>query len=243
MEYGPDHAAVYDVVFRSRGKNFEAEAEDVTRLIRSRLPAANSLLDVACGTGAHLETFARLFEHVEGLELAPAMRRIAERRLPTLAVHQGDMRDFDLGRTFDAVTCMGNAVACVSSLDELDASIGRMARHLVPGGVLVAEPWWFPENFIDGHVGGHLVNEDSRVISRMTHSTRQGRKTRMEIRFVVADSSGIKDFTDVLNVSLFTRHEYLAAFERGGCAVEFVAGLCLEGGRPNAPGLFVGVRK
>jgi 2-polyprenyl-3-methyl-5-hydroxy-6-metoxy-1,4-benzoquinol methylase len=243
MEYGSDHAAFYDVVFRSRGKNFEAEAEAVTRLIRSKLPTAKSLLDVACGTGAHLETFARLFEHTEGLELAPAMREIAEQKLPRLTVHQGDMRDFNLGRTFDAVTCMGNAVACVSSPDELDTAIGCMAEHLVPGGVLVAEPWWFPENFIDGHVGGHLVNEDGRVISRTTHSTRQGRKTRMEIKFVVADSSGIKEFTDVLVVSLFTRDEYLAAFERAGCTVEFVEGLRLEGGRPNAPGLFVGVLK
>ena len=83
--------------------------------LRSRLPAAKSLLDVACGTGAHLETFAKLFEHAEGLEFAPAMREIAERRLPGLAVHGGDMRGFDLGRAFDAVTCLGNAVACASS--------------------------------------------------------------------------------------------------------------------------------
>lgn len=104
MEYGPDHAELYDVVFRSRGKDFEAEAVEHTRLIRSRFPAATTLLDVACGTGAHLATFARIFDHVEGLELTPAMRQVARKRLPQAVVHAGNMLDFDLGRTFDAVT-------------------------------------------------------------------------------------------------------------------------------------------
>jgi SAM-dependent methyltransferase len=243
MEYGPQHAEYYDIVFRSRGKDWEAEAEELTRMIRSRLPDARSLLDVACGTGAHLETFRRLFDSAEGLELSGPMREVTGKKPPGLTVHAGDMRDFDLGRTFDAVTCMGNAVACVASVRELDAAIERMVGHLVTGGVLVVEPWWFPDNFIDGHVGGHLVREEGRVISRITRSTRQGLQTRMEVRFTIADSSGISDFTEVLHVSLFTREEYLAAFERAGCAAEFVPGFRLADGRPNGPGLIVGVRK
>lgn len=243
MQYGPDHAAVYDLVFRSRGKNFEAEAAAVAEVVRSRFPEAGSVLDVACGTGAHLETFAALFDHAEGLEHADAMRALAQERLPQLAVHPGDMRDFHLGRTFDAVTCMGNSVACTSSTAELDAAVGSMAAHLVPGGVLVVEPWWFPDDFIDGHVGGHLVHDGGRVVSRTTHSSRVGDKTRMEVQFVVADPTGIRSFTDVLVVSLFTRAEYESAFERAGCAVEFAPGLSLENGRPNGPGLFAGVRR
>jgi N-dimethyltransferase len=243
MQYGPDHADVYEVVFRSRGKNFEAEAEDIARLIRTRFPGARSVLDVACGTGAHLETLAALFPHVEGLEYAPAMRDVAEKRLQGVAVHVGDMRDFRLEHTFDAVTCMGNSVACMSTSDELDAAIGRMAGHLNPGGVVVVEPWWFPDNFIDGHVGGHLVNADGRIISRITHSTRQGDRTRMEVRFTTADSAGIREFTDVLDVGLFTREQYLGAFASADCTTELVASLSLEGGRPNGPGLFVGVAR
>jgi SAM-dependent methyltransferase len=243
MQYGPDHADVYDVVFRSRGKDFADEAEAIGQLIRCRLPAAGSLLDVACGTGAHLETFATLFDHVEGVEYAPAMRAVARRRLPNLPVHQGDMRNFRLGRAFDAVTCLGNSVACMSSPAELDNAVGRMAEHLVPGGMLVVEPWWFPDNFTDGHVGGHLLHDGGRIISRVTHSRRDGDQTWMEIRFVVADSAGIRDFTDVLMVSLFPRERYVMAFERAGCPAELVPALSLKDGRPNGPGLFVGVRK
>lgn len=240
MQYGPAHAELYDLVFRSRGKDFESEAEEVTRLVRARFPAARSLLDVACGTGAHLGRFSQLFHHCEGLELAPAMRRIAERRLPDLRLHGGDMRTFTLDRVFDAVVCMGNAVACAADEAELDQAVSRMVGHLSPGGVLVIEPWWFPDDFLDGHVGGHLVRDGERIVSRTTHSRLQDGRTRMQVKFVVADAGGITEFSDELFVSLFTRERYEAAFERAGCQVEFLPGLSLAGGRPNGPGLFVG---
>jgi N-dimethyltransferase len=242
MEYGPDHAELYDVVFRSRGKDFEAEAREHVRLIRSRFPAASTVLDVACGTGAHLATFAELFDHVEGLELTPAMREVARRRLPGVTVHAGNMLDFDLGRTFDAVTCIGNAVASVRTADEMAVAIGRMAAHLVKGGVLVVEPWWFPENFIDGYIGSHMARNSASVIARISRSTRQGDRSLVEINCVVADTAGIKGFTDVLSVGLFSRRQYEAAFEDAGCAVELVPCLRLADGQPTSPGIFVGVR-
>jgi hypothetical protein len=138
---------------------------------------------------------------------------------------------------------MGNAVAEVDTPAELAVAVGRMAAHLGPGGVLVLEPWYFPEDFIDGYVGGHMLTDAGRVISRMTHSTRQGRKTRMEIRFVVADRSGFTELTEVLLTSLFTRQEYETAFTRAACTTEFVPGFALADGRPNGPGLFIGVRE
>ncbi|MFD0534546.1 hypothetical protein ACFQY7_13010 [Actinomadura luteofluorescens] len=64
----------------------------------------------------------------------------------------------------------------------------------------------------------------------------------MEIRFTVVDSSGFREFTDVIVKYLLPRERYEAAFERAGCAVEFVPGFSLADGQPNGPGLFVGVR-
>ncbi|NKE62658.1 class I SAM-dependent methyltransferase [Lentzea sp. PSKA42] len=243
MPYGAEHAELYEKVFLSRGKDFEAEAGSVAGLVRSRFPAAGSLLDVACGTGAHLEAFQRLFEEVAGVEPADGMRERAAARLPGVAVHGDDMRDFDLGRTFDAVVCLGNSVACMPDRADLDAAIARMADHLVTGGVLVVEPWWFPGDFIDGYVDGHVLRDGDRVVSRITRSVRDGDRTRMEVRFTVADATGIRDFTEELTVTLFEREDYVAAFERAGCAVELVAPLRLDAGRPNGPGLFTGVRK
>ncbi|MBF6331903.1 class I SAM-dependent DNA methyltransferase [Nocardia transvalensis] len=243
MQYGAEHADLYEIVFASRGKNFDREAKELADLVRARFPRALSLLDVACGTGAHLAAFGGLFEYVEGVDCSEDMLAVGRRKRPDLPLRHGDMRTFDLGRTFDAVVCLGNSVACMPTVEELGAAIRRMADHLTPGGVLIVEPWWFPDEFLDGHVGGHLVTEAGRVISRVTHAARRGDRTRHEVNFVVADASGIRTFTDVLWVSLFTREQYAAAFERAGCTVDLVKGLSLDTGRPNGPGLFVGTRR
>lgn len=243
MEYGQDHAELYELVFNSRGKDFEVETEKHARLIWSRFPAAKSVLDVACGTGAHLAAFAKLFDHVEGVELTPAMRDVATTRLPESAVHLGNMLDFDLGRTFDAVTCLGNAIGEVASAEEVATAVGRMAAHTVQGGVVIVEPWWFPELFIDGYIGSHLAEEDGRVVTRVSHSTRHEGRSRIAFEAIVADAAGIRSFSSVLSVGLFTREEYEAAFEKAGCTVDFVPGLQLGDGRATSPGIFVGIRK
>ncbi|QFU86886.1 bifunctional 2-polyprenyl-6-hydroxyphenol methylase/3-demethylubiquinol 3-O-methyltransferase UbiG [Amycolatopsis sp. YIM 10] len=243
MDYDPEHAELYELVFNSRGKDFDAEADKHAQLILSRFPEAKSLLDVACGTGAHLAAFAKRFDHVEGVELTPAMRDVATTRLPRSAVHLGNMVNFDLGRTFDAVTCLGNAIGEVGSAEEVAATVARMAAHTVPGGVVIVEPWWFPELFIDGYIGSHLAEDDGRVVARVSHSTVHEGRSRIAFEAIVADSDGIRKFSSVLSVGLFTREEYESAFERAGCTVEFVPALQLGDGRATSPGIFVGVRQ
>ena len=234
--FSAELAEVYEIIYRSRGKDWAAEAKDVAREIRSRKPDAASLLDVACGTGAHLRTFGEVFRHTEGLEIAEPMRELAAQRLPDVKVHAGDMRAFDLGRTFDTVVCLFCAIGYLGEVEDMRSAVATMARHLVPGGVLVVEPWWFPEDFIEGYVAGDLAQENGVTVTRVSHSTLQGRATRMEVRFVVGDRSGIREFTEIDVLSLWTEEEYLNAFHAAGCTAEF-----LPGG-PTGRGLFIGTR-
>jgi dTDP-3-amino-3,4,6-trideoxy-alpha-D-glucopyranose N,N-dimethyltransferase len=235
--FSRDLADVYELVYRSRGKDWSAEAKEVTGLVRARRPDARALLDVACGTGAHLETFSALFPVTEGLEIASPMLELAAERLTGVPLHRGDMRRFRLDRRFDAVVCMFTAIGYLDDLAGMRSAVACMAGHLEPGGVLVVEPWWFPERFLDGYVAGDLAREDGRTVARMSHSTRHGRTTRMEVHFLVGDAAGITEFTEIDELTLFTRAEYEAAFTDAGCSVEFLPD------RLSARGLFVGVRR
>jgi SAM-dependent methyltransferase len=231
-----DRADVYEAIYRGRGKDYESEATTAVGLIRERKPKAMSLLDVGCGTGSHLRYFADAFDHAEGMDLNEAMIAVARTNLPTVPVRQGDMRQFDLRRRFDALTCMFSAIGNISGTDELDATLQSFTHHLNPGGVLVLEPWWFPENFIPQYIGGDVVQVDGRTIARISRSVRQGDASRMEVHYVVAGpESGIWHFTDTHVMALYHRHEYEAAFARAGASVEYV-----ELGN-GSPGLFVGV--
>ncbi|GAB2898085.1 class I SAM-dependent methyltransferase [Streptomyces mayteni] len=220
--YGSDTASVYHDFYRERnGKSYAAEARHVARLVRERRPGAASLLDVACGTGSHLETLVEEFERVAGLELSEAMLDVARPLLPGVPLHQGDMRDFDLGRRFDAVVCMHSSIGYVGDESALRRTLARLAAHLEPGGVLVIEPWWSPGTFLDRHVAGDVLTVGGQTISRVSHTVRTGDRTRMEVHWVVADPEhGPRHTVEAHVLTLFEPAEYLAAFEAAGCTVE-----------------------
>jgi dTDP-3-amino-3,4,6-trideoxy-alpha-D-glucopyranose N,N-dimethyltransferase len=235
--FGPEFADVYDMTYRLRGKDYRAEAAWVTRLARERRPDAASLLDVACGTGEHLACFDASFAEVAGVDQSQFMLDVARAKLPGAPIHLGDMCDFRLDRAFDVVTCLFSSVGYLKSLDALAAAAGAMARHLRPGGVLVIEPLWFPEDFRDGYVASDVLRDGDRTVARVSHSARAGRTVRMDIHYLAADKGGVRHFTESHINMLFTREEYLAAFDGAGCAAEY-----LPGG-PGGRGLFVGVRR
>lgn len=230
-------AAVYDGFYRGRGKPFRAEAELVANLVRHHCPAARSLLDLGCGTGLHLEFLAADLAHVEGVDLSEEMLAIAAARLPGTRLHVGDMRTFAVGRRFDAVICLNSTVGYLGDTAQLDACLRRVAAHLEPGGVAVVEPWWFPETFLPGYIAGDVVDGDGgRVIARVSHSVRDGSRTRMDVHYVVADPGvGTRHFTDTHMLTLFDRSDYERAFTRAGMSVEFRRS---DGPLPR---LFVGV--
>lgn len=230
-------ADLYDRFYRGRGKDYAAEAAEVTRLIRDHRPGAASLLDVACGTGTHLRRFADLFDDVAGLELSAAMIEVGRTRLGGIPVRQGDMRDFRLDREFDAVTCMFSSIGHMADIVELERALASFARHLRPGGVAVVEPWWFPETFLDGYVAADVVRDEELTISRVSHSRLVDGVSRLEIHWVTADAAhGAHHHTEHYEITLFEREQYEKAFAAADFAVEY-----LEGG-PSGRGLFVGVR-
>lgn len=232
--------ALYEAVYRGRGKDYAADAARITGIIRERFPQAQSLLDAACGTGSHLRYLAEEFAHVEGLDLAPSMLAEARTTLPGARFHEADMTEFLLDRAFSAITCMFSSIGYLPTVDALESAVACFARHLDPGGVLVVEPWCFPERFTPRQVTSDLATVDGTGIARMSHATlvRDGRGCRIEAHYLVADSdTGVRHFTDVHDLTLFRREEYEAAFTRAGCTVEY---LPPPDGR--GVGLFVGVR-
>jgi SAM-dependent methyltransferase len=235
--YGPEFAAIYDLVYRSRGKDYQQEAEYVASLIRSRTPAAASLLDVGCGSGLHLACFGEMFDRVAGIELSPAMVAVARGKFADGVVHQGDMRDFDLGRTFDAITCMFGTIGHALTEAELVATLHRFDAHLTPGGVIIVDPWWFDETFTDGYIAGDVSTVDGCTMARVSHARRDGPNSRMNVHYVVAEpATGARHFDETYVARLYRRAEYEAAFRSTGFTTEYIEGV--QSGR----GIFIAAR-
>lgn len=224
--YGQRLAEIYDRLYgHGLGKDYASEAVDLAQVIRARTPRAASVLDVACGTGEHLRHLRELFDEVAGLELSAPMRAAAEAKLPGVPVYAGDMRDFRLARTFDAVLCLFSSIGYARSAGELAAATAAMAAHLTAGGVLVVEPWIYPEDWRDNRVHHTVAEFDGGTVVRVGHSGRDGRTSRLLMHYLVGDAGGIEHFSDVHELTLFTAEEYAQAIRAaGGHRIEFLPG-------------------
>jgi SAM-dependent methyltransferase len=113
------------------GATVHGEADCVSRL------GPSSVLDVGCGTGRVAAELARRGLVVVGIDHHEGMVATARRLAPGVEFHVMDGVGADLGRTFDLVVMAGN-VPLFTATGTQGALVAGCARHLGPGGLLVA---------------------------------------------------------------------------------------------------------
>jgi SAM-dependent methyltransferase len=211
-------AELYDLFYE--WKDYRGEAERIRELVSARLPEAQSLLVVACGTGMHLAHLRRWFV-VEGLDLDGSMLTVAARRLPDIPLHVGDMADFDLGRRFDVVTCLFSSIGYMHTIPRLRRTLKTMASHLAPAGLLILEPWLAPAAFDPHHLGRLIVAErpDLQAV-RMNDSRVDGRLSIMDFHYLIGRPGTVEHIVETHALGLFTDDEYASALSAAGLTVE-----------------------
>ncbi len=158
---------------------------------------------------------------VEGLDNSPEMLEVARERMPGTVFHPGDMRDFDLGRRYDVVTCLFSSIGYVQTLEKLRSAVDCMARHVAPGGVLVVEPWFTPETWHPGTVHGLFVDEPDLKIARVSTSfTREG-LSAFDLHYLVGTPQGTEHVVECHEMGLFTVAEMTSALEDSGLSVSY----------------------
>jgi SAM-dependent methyltransferase len=126
--------AAYDARFdqlAAAGHDVHGEASFVETL------GVRSILDAGCGTGRVAIELARRGFEVVGVDLDSSMLAAARAKAPELPFIQADLATLDLGRRFEVVVMAGNVMIFVQPGTEA-AVVASLARHLEPGGLLVA---------------------------------------------------------------------------------------------------------
>jgi SAM-dependent methyltransferase len=210
-------ARFYDALYGF--KDYEAASRRLSEILHDRLPMGRTLLDVGCGTGRHLASLAREYD-VQGLDLNEELLGVARARCPGVTFHQGDMTRFDLGRRFDVVVCLFSAIAYVRTLERMRQTIACFVRHLEPGGCVVVEPWFTPEQYRAPTITANLVDQPQLKIAWMYTSRRADTLALLEIFYAAGTPAGIETFSEVHELGLFTHAEYVEAFIDAGLSVE-----------------------
>ncbi len=228
-------AELYDVIYA--WKDYSAESLKLTRIIEQHKQSPGiRLLDVACGTGAHLP-YLRPTLTVEGLDLDPGLLEVARRRNPGIPFHLGDMTHLTLGRKFDVVTCLFSAIGYVKTLPRLRDAVLNISNHLETGGVAIIEPWLMPDVYEVGGVYATFVDKPDLKIARMNISAIEDGLSILDFHYMVATPEGIEYFSERHELGLFSHEDYMQALEASGLSVTHdPEGL-------TGRGLYIGVRK
>ena len=212
-------AKFYNALYGSMGKDYVAEAQKVHQIIRQhKRSSGKTLLEVACGTGIHASILRENYQ-VEGLDLDAEMLAVARQTYPDIPFHQADMVDFDLGKQFDAITCLFSSIGYVKTKKRLNQAVQTMTNHLLPGGVIILEPWFTPEQWKPGRVSALFVDQPDLKISRMNISEAEGQLSFFIFHYTVGTPQGIEYFIERHELGLFTHEEYLTAFRKAGLNV------------------------
>lgn len=227
-------AQFYDALYHF--KDYVAASNQLKQMIEQRHPNSQTLLDVGCGTGKHVEYLQTDYQ-VEGLDLSAELLEVARKRCPNVPFHEASMVDFNLGQTFDVVTCLFSAIAYVKTIENMERSVATMARHLQPGGLLIVEPWISPEKYWLGKITANFVDQPDLKIAWMYTSEIEDLVSIFNIHYLVGTPEGVEHFTERHEMGLFTQEQYLEAFNKAGLDVDYDANGLF--GR----GIYIGVKR
>src|SRR5207247_10464981 len=95
-------ANYYDEIYYF--KKYQKETDKIKTLIqRHKKSSGNKLLDVACGTGNHIQNLKQHYS-VEGLDSSPEMLRIDRKKHHKIVFQRADITNFKVKNQFDITT-------------------------------------------------------------------------------------------------------------------------------------------
>ena len=106
--------------------------------------------------------------------MEPNLVAIAQEKDPDNFFSAAEMRRFSLPSRYVAITCLCSSIGYTNTERELGEAIESMAKHLIPTGWLILEPWVEPDEWDADLVKGSR-REDSgtgiRIEQRQTVRT------------------------------------------------------------------------
>jgi SAM-dependent methyltransferase len=207
----------YDAIYANLS-DYPKTARTIDAMVTKHLGNGRlALLDVACGTGKLLQEFRKLGRYdVQGVDLDPRMLAVARDRLPDVRLHEADMAEFDLGKKFDVITCVGSSLPAVATVDRLNQAIYRFAAHLKPMGVILVESFIAPDKWEDGRLSANFVDEPNLKIARMIRSSRRDDIAVMDMHYLISTPGSVQQFIERHELGLFTDEQYEDAFRGAG---------------------------
>jgi SAM-dependent methyltransferase len=133
--YGPELAAIHHQFY---SESIEDAAPGVIAMLRARRIKCGLVLDIGCGAGQLSGRLLRAGFTPVGIDISPAMLRIARREWPTSRFIRGSIVNMRLPQAAAAVA-IGEVFNYLKSKQDLQRAFHNVFSALNPGGVLICD--------------------------------------------------------------------------------------------------------
>ncbi len=213
MAYETDLAHVHDTGFGS----FAAVAgAGIVEIFRDRGVSQGRIVDLGCGSGIMAAHFLEAGYAVTGIDISPAMIRLAKRRAPRGDFVVGSVVDAALPRCH-AVTAVGEILNYRFDRRQSAVALSRMFRRvyraLEPGGVFLFDV--ADVNRSRGDVQRSFDGGDWSCLIRYTHDQKRARLTRHIVAYRKVGTL-YRRSEEIHELQLYRRGDLLARLRDAG---------------------------
>lgn len=229
-------AEVYDMIYSFL--DYENSTKKLTELIKKyKKSEGTKLLDVGCGTGKHLSFIKDKFSCV-GIDISEQMLSYAKNHVGGVDFRKADMITMNLKEQFDIILCLFSSIGYVLTIENLKKTIKNFAGHLLPGGVVIIEPWLTPSVFTAGLPSMTTYEDDEIKIARLNVTKVEGTISSFVMHFLIArKDEDVTYFKEKHKLGLFETQETLDIMNDAGLTT-----IHLEQGLEVERGLFIGIK-
>lgn len=167
QDHDSSHYAVPEIVDLYDSVPLYANRPDIQFYVDEASRSGGRVLEAGCGTGRVLIPTAREGVNITGIDYSSTMLDRCRERLAleteetqeNVGLHEADIRDFDLGQTFQLATIPFRPFQHLMTVEDQLAALRSLRRHLEPGGRLVFDV--FNPKFAALAAGATREKEDS----------------------------------------------------------------------------------
>jgi len=212
-------AKYYDKIYSF--KDYEAECELLRQLIAIyRDSEGNDLLDIACGTGSHLQYFTD-YNRV-GIDLNPEMVKIAKQKIPEAEILEMDMTSLVFNKKFDVIMCLFSSIGYILEKEKLIQTIKGFADHVKDGGIIIIQPWLPKEVYTEGRPDITIYEDENLKIARLTVSELKGDNSYFEMQYLIAErDKKIQHFIEPHELAFFSKEFIMSLMKDNGLKTEY----------------------